>query len=258
MAAAREPPPLSTGALAIAVLTAAGTSLFFWETLPLYPFRLLVTLMHESGHAIAAKLVGGTVESVTISPTEGGLTMSLVPPNLWRHMVVTSAGYLGSSIAGAALLVMSRYLRSGRLILGGLIAWVLAVALIWVPLFPPDAGSGAAKASGFSSTDGLFTLAFIGGIAAVFALVAWVAPVGVRRVLVIWIAVLSCLAALEDIKGLFGYGLAGSSSDADAMARMTWLPAWFWASLWMVLSLGAIWIGLRSLLKEQKGKRPVR
>jgi hypothetical protein len=82
--------------------------------------------------------------------------------------------------------------------------------------------------------------------------------VWLRRGLVVWIAALSCLLALQDIKGLFGYGLEVGVSDAHAMAQLTYLPAPFWAAVWMGVSLGAMWLGLRSILRRrQLMRRPI-
>lgn len=251
MPAVAEPPPMTTRALVLALAAAAAISVFFWDSLAIYPFRLLVTLMHESGHALMAKVVGGDVVSVTISPSEGGLTMSAFEPTLLKRLLVSSAGYVGSSLAGGLLLFAAGRMRSGRLLVWTLVVWMVVVAVVWVPFVPPDTGGGAAKASGYARTDGLFTWAFILGLGSVFALVAWKAPVVVRRTLVVWVAALSCLASLEDIKSLFGYGLAGSGSDADAMARVTLVPAAFWAVVWLALSLFAMFLGVRSIVQRR-------
>lgn len=245
-------PPMSTRALLLTVIAAAAVSLFLWDTLAIYPFRLLVTLMHETGHGVAAKLVGGSVLSVTISPREGGLTLSRFEPTTLKRMIVSSSGYVGSSLAGALLLVGAGRMRSGRTLLWGLVAWLLVVAVVWVPFVPPHMEGLAVTASGFARTDGLFTMGFVVVVAAALGLIASKAPVWMRQVTVVWIATLSCLAALQDVKGLFGYGLAGSGSDADKMASITHLPAWLWASSWMVLSLGAIFFGLKSIIKRRR------
>lgn len=248
------PPRLGTVPLLLCVLAALGVSLFFWNTLPLYPFQLLVTLMHESGHAIVTKLVGGRVISLTVSPSRGGLTQSVYPPSLWRAMAIDSAGYVGSAVAGATLLWAAGRMRSGRLLLTGLVVWMVGVAIVWVPIFPPQTVGAASVASGFSRTDGLFTLAFILGTSAFLLLVAWKGALWLRQLLVVWIATLSCFAALQDIKRLFGYGAGGS--DADNMARVTHIPAAFWAVLWMLLSLLAIAVGLRSILRRPRPAVP--
>jgi hypothetical protein len=243
---------MSTRALLACLALAAAVSFFLWDTVWLYPFRLLVTLMHESGHAMMAWMLGGHVESVTISPSTGGLTYHSGASARWELMLTASGGYLGSSVAGALLLIAAGRMRSGRLLLWGLVAWMVTVAVLWVPLLPPNPGAAHALATGSSRTDGLFTLGFIAGMGALLGLVAWKAPVWMRRALVVWIAALSCMLALQDIRGLFGYGLQAGVSDAHSMAQLTYIPAPVWAALWMLLSLGAMVLGLRSIIRRRQ------
>ncbi|WNG13986.1 M50 family metallopeptidase [Cystobacter fuscus] len=250
-----EPPPLSTRALLACLVLAAAASVFLWQTVWLYPLRLLVTLMHESGHALTAWALGSHVSSVTISPATGGLTYHSLTGSRWKEMLIASGGYVGSSVAGALLLVAAGRMRSGRLLLWGLVAWMVGVAVLWVPLLPPDPGGSYAHFTGSSRSDGLFTLGFIAGMAALLGLIAWKGPVWLRRGVVLWIAALSCLLALQDIKGLFGFGLEVGVSDAHAMAELTWLPAPFWAAVWMALSLLAMGLGLRSILRRRERVR---
>jgi hypothetical protein len=243
---------MSTRALLACLVLAAVASLFLWQTVYLYPFRLLVTLMHESGHAVTAWALGAHVSSVTISPATGGLTYHTLTGSLWKELLIASGGYVGSSVAGAVLLVAAGRMRSGRALLWALVVWMVGVAVLWVPLLAPDPGAAHALATGSSRSDGLFTLGFIAGMGAFLGLVAWKGPVWLRRGLVVWIAALSCLLALQDIKGLFGYGLEVGVSDAHAMAQLTYLPAPFWAAVWMAASLGAMGLGLRSILRRRR------
>ena len=242
---------MSSRALVACLVLAGVASVFLWQTVWLYPFRLLVTLMHESGHALMARALGAQVLSVTISPATGGLTYHSGTGSLWKELLISSGGYVGSSVAGALLLMAAGRMRSGRLLLWGLVAWMVAVAVVWVPLLAPDPGAYAAF-TGSSRGDGLFTLGFIAGMAVLLGLIAWKGPVWLRRGMVVWIAALSCLLALQDIKGLLGLGLEARGSDADAMARLTHIPAPFWAAVWMVASLIAMAWGLRSILRRRE------
>ena len=52
-----------------------------------------------------------------------------------------------------------------------------------------------------------------------------------------FLAIQTGLGALLDIRTLFSLDRA-TSSDARTMQSVFWLPAWFWALLWLVLSLG--------------------
>lgn len=249
---ADPPAPLSPWALAACFGVALVVFLFFWGTWPLYPVRLLVTLLHESGHALAAKAAGGMVVSVSISPGAGGLTVTQYPPSMLNRVLVSSGGYVGSALAGALLLASAGRMRSGRFVLGALAAWLAMVGVAWVRFVPPQVAGGVANATGFARTDGLFTLTFILGVCGALLLLAWQAPVWMRRIVIVFLATLSCLAALEDVKLLFGFGLAGSFSDADAMAQHTGVPAGVWAGLWMLISFVAIALGFRSMLRASR------
>src|SRR5262245_17830149 len=58
----------------------------------LYPLRLFVTFIHESGHALAALITGGQVASITIQPNGNGVTWTRDSP-VWGWLVL-SGGYL--------------------------------------------------------------------------------------------------------------------------------------------------------------------
>src|SRR5438477_10150440 len=92
------------GKLLFALAASAVLGILFWNTWPLYPFKLLVVLMHESGHAAATLLVGGSVDGIRISPDQGGMTYSRFPPSLLREVIISSAGYVGSTVSGGVLL----------------------------------------------------------------------------------------------------------------------------------------------------------
>src|SRR5436853_6829642 len=87
------------GPLLAALAGSFVLGILFWRTWPLYPFKLLVVLMHESGHAFATLLVGGSVDRIAISPDEGGVTMSRYVPGFVNQVVISSAGYVGSTVS---------------------------------------------------------------------------------------------------------------------------------------------------------------
>src|SRR5438270_347869 len=95
------------GKLFAALAVSAALGVFFWTSGWLYPFKLLVVLMHESGHAAATLMVGGSVDHISIDPREGGVTWSRYVPALWRSVVVSSAGYVGSTVSGCVLLFLA-------------------------------------------------------------------------------------------------------------------------------------------------------
>jgi len=220
---------LETKLLAVlAVSFVAG--ILFWRAWPLYPFKLLVVLMHESGHAAAALLMGGSVRQIVVDPREGGYTMSLIPPGLWSQIVVSSAGYVGSTISGCVLLLLAARSKAGRWPLVALAAWTAVVAALWVR----DS----------------FTLIFVAGASLVLGLVARFGPSLLRRGLLVFLGTFSVSYALYDIRDdLFHFASrAGVQSDADALAQATLVPALVWGIAWGLLSVVLVAFTLRFLL----------
>ena len=217
------------GKLLFALAAAALAGIFFWNTWPLYPFKLLVVLMHESGHAAATLLVGGSVDAIRISPDQGGVTLSRIPPSLLREIVVASAGYVGSAVSACVLLYLAARTQKGRWPLVALAAWCGLVAVLYV-------------------RDG-FTLLFTGGCAAALALLARFGPALVRRAVLVFLAAFSCCYALYDIRDdLLHLQSASGGSDADALARITFVPAIVWGVAWGALSLVLLGLTLRRIL----------
>ncbi|HET9751658.1 MAG TPA: M50 family metallopeptidase [Myxococcales bacterium] len=225
------------GKLLFALAAAAVVGILFWSSWPLYPFKLLVVLMHESGHAAAALLVGGSVDSIRISPDQGGMTISRFAPSLWREVVVSSAGYVGSAVSGSVLLYLAARTRQGRWPLVALAAWCALVALLYV-------------------RDG-FTLLFVGGCALGLGLLARFGPGLLRRAVLIFLAAFSCCYALYDIRDdLLHLGGGTGGSDADVLARVTLVPAIVWGILWGALSLLLVALTLRHVLAGAQRARP--
>jgi Peptidase M50B-like len=220
----------------LAVSFVAG--LLFWNTWPLWPFRLLVVLMHESGHAAATLLVGGSVDRIQIAANEGGVTLSRYFPSLWRQIVVTSAGYVGSTVSGCVLLSVAARSRAGRWPLIALAGWTSVVALLWVR----DA----------------FTLLFVAGTALVLGLVARYGPVLLRRALLVFLATFSVSYALYDIKDDLLHLASRGPSDAEALAHATFVPAIVWGLGWGLVSLALVGLTLRHILAAEPRVEPLR
>jgi hypothetical protein len=218
--------------LLLALAASAVLGVLFWNTWPLYPFKLLVVLMHESSHAAATLLVGGSVEQIRISPDEGGMTFSRFPPSLLREIVITSAGYVGSTVSGCVLLWIAARSREGRWPLVALAAWCTLVALLYV-------------------RDG-FTLMFVSGCALALGVLARFGPALLRRFVLVFLASFSCSYALYDIRDdLLHLSSRSGATDADALARATFIPAIVWGVAWGLLSILLVGLTLRRILVLQ-------
>ncbi len=234
--AAPVPARLSAKQLGAALALSAICGVLFWRDWPLYPFKLLVVLMHESGHAVATHLVGGSVDTISISPDEGGLTWSRYADTLVNHVIVSSAGYVGSTVSGCVLLFAAARARTGKLPLLLLAAWTFSAALLWVR--------------------DLFTLAFtLGCTLALFAVARFGSPL-LRKLLLAFLASFSVLYALFDIQDDLLHLHSSGQSDADALARATFIPAIVWGLSWGAMSLGLVFTTLKWALGP-RSREPV-
>jgi hypothetical protein len=217
--------------LIFALLASAALGLFLWHSPVLFPFKLLVVLMHESGHAFASLLVGGSVKSIEVMPNEGGLTRSLVPTALVSRIVVSSGGYVGSTVAGCVLLLLAARTKTAKWPLLFLAGWTGLVSILWVR--------------------DLFTLAFALAWTGVLLASARWAPPMLRRGLLVFLATFSALYALFDIKDDLLHLGPARGSDADALAQITFVPAIAWGVGWGLLSLLLLAVTLRAIVRAK-------
>jgi hypothetical protein len=213
-----------TTRLWIAAALCLAVSLTPWGPLILYPFTLFTTWVHESGHAAAAVLLGGSVASITIQPDTSGLTRSLMPASTLAQAIVASAGYLTASVVGCFLLAASRVDRRAKGILWAIGALMLVTLVLWIRnLF------GAIVVAGWA-----VLLFFLAGKRATRGVAGWAMTV---------LAIQVSLNAVFDIRTLF---LVRGASDAATMQRLTGAPSWLWAAVWMGISVFLLFSTLRA------------
>jgi hypothetical protein len=75
-----------------------------------FPIRLFVTFVHETGHAIAALVTFGGVNRVALAWNGSGVTFT---QGGWGF-VISSAGYLTTTLYGSGLLLILRKQRDAR------------------------------------------------------------------------------------------------------------------------------------------------
>jgi hypothetical protein len=204
----------------VALAVALGLGVLLWDSALLWPLKLLVVMVHETGHALATWVVGGRVDRVTIAADESGACLSFLPRGWLPKVVVYSAGYVGSAAAGAAMLLATYRLRLHRVVLGLSAVWLTAMALGY-------AGDG-------------FTVAFCVGTAVALALAARWLPDRAVDLLNLFIAAFCALYVVFDLRDDLWHPGARAASDAALLARVTWVPAFVWALLWSGFSLGML------------------
>lgn len=198
----------------LAAVLSLGLSLSPWGHALLYPFKLFTTWIHECGHAAMTVIVGGSVASITIEPNTSGLTRSLMPAGRIGQGLVASSGYLGASVMGCLLLAAARVQKWTRPILFGVAAFMLLTLVLWIR--------------------NLFGFSAVLGWAVLLLVLARRGTGQVPRFALSLLAIQVALNAVYDIRILFM--LKSGPSDAETMARLFLLPAWFWATIWMVTS----------------------
>jgi len=199
---------------------------YLWYTPVVYPLKIFVVLLHEVSHAVALVLTGGQVESITLSPLQGGATYGRggIP------LLTLSAGYLGSLGFGALLVVGAQSRRiSSRLLLGIVGGMVLALTLIYIR-------------NGFGLAFGLLF-----GSALVF---------GSRRLSLSWssgtlivLGITSVLYAILDIKSDI-LDRPQIQSDAAMLAELTGIPTVGWGVAWISVAVIAAALLFRRTLRR--------
>ena len=216
--------------------------------LVVYPLQLFATFIHESSHALVTLITGNAVMSLTVSPDGSGEVYSQGSGWL-SSLLISSAGYLGTTAFGAALLVWIRYSFSSRLALyisSGLVGVMTIVfgflAPFWNLLANVTFGSVVFTVfSGVVLTAGLFAIAR-------FASQKWV------NFALAFLSVQCLLNAFFSLKDLFIISAATKqATDAANMATATGIPALIWVVVWIGISLFMITFGLR-LYAAGKGK----
>lgn len=240
---------------AVTLLIATGISVLLWfipyaEVLT-YPFRIFVTFIHEGGHALAALLTGNSVASMSVAMNASGETYT-TNGGLISNLLISSAGYLGSMIFGALLLVLIRKAVAARIVLLGSGILIFALTMIF-GLFKPIIS--------WSSLSGIpFTVVAGTVIAAGLVLIARFATARVAGFFVSFLAVQCVLEALFDLKTVFFLSSPFAPSvptDAVNMASTTGVPAIVWAVVWIALALGILWFAMRLYVAgRDKGYQP--
>ncbi|HEX7844010.1 MAG TPA: M50 family metallopeptidase, partial [Kofleriaceae bacterium] len=218
-------------------------SLLLWN-LPfggvlLYPFKLLATWLHELSHGLAMILTGAGFDRVLIYRDTSGLAYRSSGAGRAASAVIAAAGYMGTPLWGAVLLVATPDARWARRAL-----LVLAALLIGTALTVIDMPGGDP-----------FGPWAIGAIGAVCALAAIAVPGRLRLAIAHFLAAQSCVDALLDIRVLFRPaqvvgGKIADASDAPQMAAATFgttatWAVWTWAIVWRLWALAVLYIALR-------------
>jgi hypothetical protein len=190
--------------------------------------RLLVTITHEGGHAVAALLAGRRLRGIRLHSDTSGLTVSYGRPSGPGMVATLVAGYLGPALVGLTAVVM---LLSGH-----------ALGLLW--LFVLLLGSMLLQIRN------LYGFLVVLAAAAALGALTWygsaAAQTGVATLLT-WVLL---IAAPKPVVELVRQHRAGRAahSDASQLSRLTRLPVAVWISVFGLLNLAGLATGAALLV----------
>ena len=185
--------------------------------------RVLVTITHEGGHAVAAVLAGRRLQGIRVHSDTSGLTVSRGRPSGPGMVAMLLAGYLGPALVG---------LWAVALLLAG-----HALGLLWgITLLLAAMLLQIRNAYGFA-----VVLAVGGGLLAL----SWFGSAMLQTALATLLTWLLLLAAPKPVTELARQHRAGRAdhSDAGQLARLTRLPAALWLSLFGLLNVLGLAVG---------------
>jgi len=199
---------------------------YFWYTPVVYPLKIFVVLLHELSHAVALWVTGGTVESISLDPRQGGVTLG----RGGIAFITLSAGYLGS-LAFGALLVLGA--QSAKIRSGALLATVGASVLVLTALY---------IRGGFGIAYGALT-------GAALLLGAKYLPAVWASRLIMALGLTSVGYAILDIKSDI-IDRPGLRSDAAMLQELTGVPTLVWGILWIGIAIWAAFLLFRHQLRR--------
>lgn len=207
------------------VVTLFILALLAWDTVLIYPVKVLVVAFHEISHGAAAVLTGGSIERIEINANLGGVCYT----RGGSRILTVSAGYLGSLLVGALLFLSAARTRHDREIAAVSGGVLLLITLIYIRS----------------------TFGFVSGIAFGALLLAsgTYLSEAVNDVLISFIGLTSMLYAVIDIKeDLISRTVPGS--DTHAMSQIIPLPPVAWGCLWGLASIAVAVFVVRAALRR--------
>jgi hypothetical protein len=210
------------------LFAAFAVAVYFWDEPLFYPVKALVVFFHEISHGTAAVLTGGSIARIELSPQLGG---SCVHYGGWE-LAVIPAGYLGSMLWGALILIISARSRLDRIL-----SQVLGIFLLAMTVGYVRTAFGALLGMSWG-----ISLVALGRKASEQA----------NDAVLQFLGLASMLYAVVDIKeDLIDRRVDGS--DASAFARLLGGPPELWGVVWILVAVaGTAWALSHALRKDRE------
>jgi hypothetical protein len=229
--------PSSRRALVIAVALAwLLEHVVPFGSLALYPFTLLATWVHETGHGLAALATGGHFDRLQIFWDASGVAFTREAPG-WSVAITCLGGLLAPPLVGAILLAVVRGPKRARAALAVLAVALVATLALWV-----------------RSTAGVVVMPLC---AALTGVAAWRWSEDRRLLLAQFVAV---TLALDTVGRLFSYAFMATAqvggreqrSDVGQIADAVGGPAFVWGLGVVAVATGLLVLGVWLAWRRKK------
>lgn len=208
--------PELTGWTLVAVLMLAGVAATWWPAWR--ALRLVVTLVHELGHAVVGMLCGRRFTGFVLRSDMSGHAVTVGPARGAGVIATTWAGYPAPGVVGAGLVWLATSGWSAPTL------GVLGIGLL------------AALTRVRSALTGLVVIATVAGTAALW----WWGDDALQAWLLVGVGVLLLVGAWRHLGSMFPRVETGS--DPDVLARATGIPAPVWVASFVVVLAAASWL----------------
>lgn len=185
--------------------------------------RHISVIAHEGGHAVAGSSMGRRVSGVKLNRDATGETAIRGPSGGLGTTITAFAGYLGPSLfgLGAATLIALDHIQA--------VLWLAIIFLAIMLLF----------ARNFF---GVISVLLNGGL--LFIILRF-GSAGVQTIAAYG---LSWFLLLSGVRFAFTHG--SGAADAGILREITRVPRAVWATLWLVITVAALWVGGRLLVGQ--------
>ncbi|MEV0306909.1 M50 family metallopeptidase [Nonomuraea fuscirosea] len=212
-----DPDPWVVGVSALAALLIVGFRM------PWQVSRGLITIAHEGGHALMALLTRRKLEGIRLHSDTSGVTLTRGRPTGPGMVLTALAGYLAPPFLGLGAAWMTEQGRITLLIWGVLLLLVCMLLLI-------------------RNLYGALILLVTGG--AVFVLIMY-APADVQQVVAMvaaWFLLFGGIRPIIELQHKRRRRQA-RDSDADQLARLTFLPGGFYVFFFLLVAVVSVLFG---------------
>jgi hypothetical protein len=211
---------LASGAVALLAVVSPGA----WRVT-----RIVVTIVHESGHALVALATGRRLSGVRLYRSTAGVTESAGKPTGPGIVLTSAAGYPAPPLLGLGAAAL---LAAGHLTAMLLLSLVLLAGLVIA----------------IRNAYGMLAVLVTGGaIAAVSLLAAPAVQAGFGYVMT-WFLLLGGVRPVIELAGERRQGRS-RRTDADQLARLTRVPGGVWVMIFGLLAVAALAVSARWLVR---------